>query len=123
MFCVFGISMKECRKQTDKKVNEIFKRGKLEQSEYEGKVSEVANELFEKSKPKPISADLSCPDRVIEFIELAKKDSSLKDLKAMKKIQKLDGSGQPLLTKKTKKPILQWVPMDIQHIESNNDGK
>lgn len=89
---------------------------KIDQSDYEQKVKELTQKLFETSKPKAVSAELSCPKRVKEFLDLANKDDGLKDLKPMKKVEKLDGAGKPILTKKTKKPILQWVPMNILDI-------
>ena len=111
MFCVHGVSMKECRKQAAKKVHALLIGGKVEQSDYETEVKKLTDELFETAKPKSISGELSCPKRVGEFLQLAKKDKTFKELKAMKRVEKLDNSGNPILTKKTKKPILQWVIM------------
>ena len=111
MFCVYGVSIKECRKQAAKKVHSLLIGGKVEQSDYEAEVKKLTDELFNTAKPKSISGELSCPKRVGEFLLLAKKDAGFKDLKPMKKTEKLDGSGKPMLTKKTKKPILQWVVM------------
>ena len=116
MFCVFGVSIKECRKKAAKEIHSLLLSGTIEQSDYEQKVKELTQQLFETSKPKAVSAELSCPKRVKEFLDLAKKDEGLKDLKPMKKVEKLDGAGKPILTKKTKKPILQWVPMNILDI-------
>ncbi len=80
MFCVYGVSIKECRKQAAKKVHALLIGGKVEQSDYEVEVKKLTDELFKTAKPKSISGEL-------------------------------DGSGAPMLTKKTKKPILQWVVM------------
>lgn len=38
MFCVHGVSMKECRKQAAKKVHALLIGGKVEQSDYETEV-------------------------------------------------------------------------------------
>lgn len=116
MFCVFGVSIKYCRKKAAKEIHSLLLAGKIDQSDYEQEVKDLTQNLFETSKTKAVSAELSCPKRVKEFLELAKKDEGLKELKPMKKVEKLDGAGKPLLTKKTKKPILQWVPMNILDI-------
>jgi hypothetical protein len=111
MFYVYGVSIKDCRKQAYKKVNELFHLGKVEQDDFESEVAKLTNELFNKSKPKCISGQLSCPKRVGEFLELAKKDKTVRDLKPMKKVAKLDSGGNEVLTKKTKKPVFQIVQM------------
>lgn len=111
MFSVYGVSMKECRKQAAKKVHALLIGGHIEQSNYECEVQKLTLEIFKTAKPKSISGELSCPERVNEFLTLAKKDKSFKDLKPMKRIQKLDGNNEPILTKQTKKPILKWVEM------------
>jgi hypothetical protein len=98
MFYVYGVTMKDCIKQAKKKLLEL--KEPMSQSQADTRLIEIANEIFKTAKPKCISGELSCPQRVKQFIELASKDKSVRELKPMKKVQKLDGQGEPILTKK-----------------------
>jgi len=112
MFCVYGVSLTKCRKAAIKKVNDL--RGEdapNNASEWEDKVTELQQELFQKAKPTSISGELSMPSSVQEYIEQAKKlPKEFRNLKAMKKVPVLDGSGDPMLTKAGRAKF-QWQPM------------
>ena len=109
MFYVYGVAMSDCIKKAKKEVLKL--KEPMTQSQSDEKVMQIASELFETSKPKCISGELSCPKRVQQFIELASKDSSIRGVKPMMKVQKVDGMGNPVLTKKTGKPTFVIVPM------------
>lgn len=111
MFFVYGVSIKDCRKQAYKKIIEQLHLGKVEQDDFESEVAKLTDHLFYNSKPKSISGQLSCPKRVAEFMALAKLDKTVRDLKPMKKVAKVDSGGNEVLTKKTKKPVFQIIQM------------
>lgn len=76
MFCVFGVSKKKCKAAAEKKVNAM--RGELApktQKQHESLVEKLTEELFLKAKPTAISAELSTPSLVEDFIVLAKKQA------------------------------------------------
>ena len=110
MFYVYGVTMKDCLKQAKKKLLDL--KEPMSQSQADKKLYEIADEIFKTAKVKCISGELSCPQRVEQFMDLAKKDSGTRSLKAMKKIAKTDGAGNPMLTK-TGKPMFQIVPMSF----------
>lgn len=111
MFYVYGVSMKDCRKQAYKKTVEKLNGGKMSPDNFELEVQKLSDYLFNNSKPKAISGQLSCPKRVAEFLALAKLDKTVRDIKPMKKVAKLDSGGNEVLTKRTKKPVFQIVEM------------
>lgn len=109
MFYVYGVTKKDCRKAAMKIVDKM--KDVKGPSDYEERVERVSSELFKTMKPKCISGELSCPERVRQFIDLAKKDETVCRVIPMKKIPKLDGNGDVILTKRTGKPTFQIVQM------------
>ncbi|MDK1289816.1 hypothetical protein [Pseudoalteromonas umbrosa] len=112
MFYVFGVSSAKCRQAAIKKVNDF--RGENapnNANEWEVKVTELQQELFEKAKPTCISGELAMPSSVDEYITQAKKlPNEFRALKGMKKVPILDSSGNPKLTKAGRTKF-EWLPM------------
>lgn len=121
MFYVYGVCKKKCRKAAEKKVSAL--RGKLApktQSEYEAKVDEVAKEVFETAKPVCVSAELSTPSSVTQFIELAKKSGQYRDLQAMRKKPVQDSSGKAVRTKAGRMRF-ECVPVDTRYLNEMSE--
>lgn len=116
MFYVYGVTMQDCIKQARRRLLASSSQSKS-QSEFDEAATAMAKELFIKAKPKCISGELSCPERVAEFVSLALKDESVRAIKPMKKVQNIDGAGNPILTKKTGKPTFKIVPMSLDGIK------
>ena len=113
MFCVFGVSKKKCKAAAEKKVNAM--RGELApktQKQHESLVAKLTEELFLKAKPTAISAELSTPSLVEDFIALAKKTGGMRALKGMRRAHKTDKKGVPQYQKRTKKPVFEWVELE-----------
>ncbi|MCF6442060.1 hypothetical protein L1077_21760 [Pseudoalteromonas luteoviolacea] len=87
--------MAKCRKAAIKKVNDL--RGDdapNNANDWEVKVAELQQDLFEKAKPTSISGELSMPSSVDEYIAQAKKlPDQFRNLKGMKKVPVLDAEG------------------------------
>ena len=110
MFYVYGVAMSDCVKQAKKLVSNESNTNS--QSDFDNAVMEKAKALFLKAKMKPISGELSCPERVRQFLELAEKDTPVRALQPMKKVPELDGDGNAITTKKGK-PKFKIVPMSL----------
>lgn len=113
MFCVFGVSKKKCKAAAEKKVNAL--RGALApktQKQHEKMVATLTEELFLKVKPTAISAELSTPSLVEDFIALAKKTGDMRALQGMRRVHKTDSKGTPQYQKRTKKPVFEWVVLE-----------
>lgn len=113
MFCVFGVSKKKCKAAAEKKVNAM--RGELapkNPAQHKQLVEVMTDELFLKSKPTAVSGELSSPSLVDDFIELANKTGDIRALKGMRRVHKADKKGALQYSKRTKKPIFEWVPLE-----------
>lgn len=78
MFCVYGVSIKECRKQAAKKVHSLLIGGKVEQSDYEAEVKKLTDELFSTARPKSISGSFPALKELVSFYCWLKKILALK---------------------------------------------
>ena len=106
MFRVYGVSFKKCEEKAKKEIDKL--RGKLAPctaDEYQFKVIEKAKVIYESAKPVAVSAELSTPTLVAEYIELAKKSGGFKLLSGMRKTHKVDAKGNTKISKATKKPL------------------
>jgi 23S rRNA maturation mini-RNase III len=108
MYAVFGMT-KELAHNKAKKTVKAHKKGNIPKSftEYAEDIKNAENEIFESSRPAQLSTLYSNRSQAQQFIDLAKKHGA-KGLHIKKRLQKLDGYGNPELDPKSKKPILFW---------------
>jgi hypothetical protein len=102
IFKVYGVSRITC----DHKARKTVRARNLSLSEWEAKVAIERDRLFDESKPGPVSATLSTPERCREFIQLSDK-KNFRDLRVYIYIKngKITKSG---------KEARQWVPYTNQ---------
>jgi hypothetical protein len=106
MFFVYGISMSVAKKLARKKCRVTEGHGsnrrEMTATEYEQKLAEMAQIIFEKMKPQKLSYSLSTPSLCKQYIELAKRQEPHKELHI--RYRKPSGSVNP----KTKKEVFCW---------------
>ncbi len=113
MFKVFAVSYKKCKEKARKDINKMREKDPPKTAEeYEAKLIELADEMYKKDKPSPVSAELSTPTLVKEYIELCRNQGGFKHLIGMRKMQKEDKKGNKLVSKRTKRPLWQWVMLE-----------
>lgn len=119
MFCVYGRSLQVAKKAIDR---QLLKKSKINTglAELSGESQEVkqayidkhVQEYFEKMKPKRCTHEFSTPEIAKEAYNLMKNDTkNFGDLALMKKKQKINAKGAVVISKSTKKPLMEWVPL------------
>lgn len=107
MFFVYGVSITLAKKQAAKKCSTSVgahpNRRELSQAEYQAKLNEMAQHLFDTMKPQRLSHSLSTPTLCKQYIELSKRTDNCRDLHV--RYRKPTDKVNP----KTKKPIMAWV--------------
>ena len=106
MFFVYGVSMTLARKEAAKKCS-LYEgtypnRRELSPTEYQAKLTEMAEAKYEKMRPQKLSHSLSTPALCSQFIALAQRQDQCRDLHI--RYRKPTGKVNP----KTKKEIIAW---------------
>jgi hypothetical protein len=110
-FCVFGITLDQCKKAAAKKVStwDDKKKQPISMAEWSEKVDALALELFEKaSRAKQISPAFDAPQFASDWISVADKTVKARSMKIMRRGKKVDEKGAPVLRKG--KPVIGWIP-------------
>ena len=107
MFFVYGVSMTLAKNQAAKKCSTSVgahpKRRQLSPDEYQAKLNDMAQHLFETMKPQRLSHSLSTPALCQQYIVLAMTQEAHRDVHI--RYHKLSDKVNP----KTKKPIINLV--------------
>lgn len=78
-------------------------------AEWEEAVKRNAEAIMAGEKVKQLSALFDTPQYAQQFIELAKRSGSCRDLKIRCKAALLDENGKKILSPKTKMPVIGWA--------------
>jgi len=82
------------------------------QTEKQAVVDLLTADVFKSMKPKRCTHEFSTPEIAIEALEMMVKDKvNYSHLTIMKKRTKLNAEGNPKISKATKKPLMEWVPL------------
>lgn len=122
MFSVYGKSKQAAKKTVDKlmlnKNSEISVQLKemttemASQTEKQQVVDAKINEVFQTMKPKRCTHEFSTPHIAQEAYQLMKNDTdNFDDLVIMKKRPKKNAEGNNVISKATRKPLMEWVPL------------
>lgn len=110
-FCVYGVSLAHCVKVAEKKVRSYDKELKrdLTQEEWKERVYTLALEMFEHSaRPRQISPAFDAPQFANDWIEVAKRTAKIHSQKLMRRGEKKDKKGNPVVRKGS--PVIGWIP-------------
>lgn len=120
MFSVYGKSKQVAKKMVDKLMLnknseisvELKKISCRSQSEKQAVVDELIAEVFSKMKPKQCTHEFSTPSIANEAYQIMKADSaSYSHLTIMKKRPKKSAKGGVVISKATREPLMEWVPL------------
>jgi hypothetical protein len=120
MFSVYGKSKQTAKKMVDKlmlnKNSEISVELRLmqsaSQSEKQAVVDSLISDVFFKMKPKRCTHEFSTPSIANEAYKIMKRDhAEYSDLSIMKKRPKKNDKGGLVISKSTRKPLMEWVPL------------
>jgi len=120
MFCVYGKSLQAAKKTVDKQMMnknsdisvKLCELDGATQSEKQAVADDFIDEVFKTMKPKRCTHEFSTPEIAIEAFELMQKDNtSFSDMTIMKKRPKKNANGNIVVSKATKKPLMEWVPL------------
>lgn len=119
MFCMYGKSLPIARDYINKQLDKSKADVTLELKESEGLsqthkqaiIDKHVQKYFKDMKPKKCSPEFSTPEIMEEAYQIMLKDTThFSDLVRMKKVPRLNADGEPSLSKKTGKPLMDWVP-------------
>ena len=125
MFSVYGKSKVLAKKKISKdlrtKSSDVSKALKesMTQSEKQAVIDKFIDEEFKQMKPKRCTHEFSTPEIMREAYELMVKDEkTFSNLTQMKKVPKLNAENKEIVSEKTGKVMMHWVPLH-QEIELN----
>ncbi|WP_193090517.1 hypothetical protein [Advenella sp. FME57] len=104
-FCVFGMTDAIAKQSASKKSPPRDWKWSRE-AFYE----EYQERIYKSGAHRQVSPAFDAPQFCREWIELAKSQMRTRGLKIMCRGQKLDKHGAPRINKKTKQPVIGWVP-------------
>lgn len=110
-FCVFGVSMEDCKEKARRKTPAYDKelKRKLSQEEFAEKVSAAAQLLFDSwTGSKQISPAFDAPQFCHDWISVAGKHASIRSPKIMCKGAKIDAKGNEVMRKGNL--VIGWTP-------------
>ena len=126
MFSVYGKSLQVAKKMADKIVSnknssisiKLKKMVSASQSEKQKVIDDLVIEIFKSMKPKRCTHEFSTPEIAKECYALMEKETAnFSDLSIMKKRPKKNSKGGLVISKSTRKPLMEWVPL---HEEEQN---
>src|SRR5690606_29705094 len=71
-----------------------------------------AETILERAKARQVSSTFSAPQFCRDWIQLANKTTRANRLKIMALTVKKDNNGRPVISKRTKLPLLEWTPYE-----------
>ncbi|MEZ2742643.1 hypothetical protein ACBP93_08425 [Paenalcaligenes hominis] len=71
-----------------------------------------AETILERAKTRQVSSEFSAPQFCRDWIQLANKTTRANRLKIMARTVKKDNNGRPVISKRTKLPLLEWTPYE-----------
>jgi hypothetical protein len=111
-FCVFGVSLEDCKIKARRKVKTYDKAEKrpLTQDEWAERVQKLARELFESWSvtPKQISPAFDAPQFCEDWLKIAAIDRQVITPRIMCRGEKIDPKGAPVIRKGA--PVIGWIP-------------
>lgn len=108
MYGVFGISIKTARALAEKNTHAFDNGRALNVQEYRAKVEAKTKKIFREMPIRLLSPVYSNYKEAQQYRDMCRNAEGYDKLIIRKRKQQLDGDGKPVLTKKTKKPILYW---------------
>lgn len=78
-------------------------------AEWDEAVDKQALKIMQGKKVRQLSPTFDAPQYAEQFVSLARKSGSCRDLRVRAKCNLTDAEGNPLINKKTKAPKIGWV--------------
>lgn len=110
-FCVFGVTLENCKKAAEKKVSTWDSKLQVHISpaEWRKRVDALAAEIFESAKrSKQISPAFDAPQFANDWIGVADRTTKARAMRIMRRGEKTDEKGAPVIRKG--KPVIGWIP-------------
>lgn len=123
-FCVYGMTASMAKKAAEaasvtwKTRLAPHERAQLSESDLQAWIEAKAEELLKTGNARQVSGTFDAPQFAVEWIELAKETIRARGLKVMARGEKKDKHGAPIIGKRTKKPVIGWVPYQSKHAHS-----
>ena len=105
-FCVFGMTEALAKSLAAKKPP----KRDMSPKEYEDYLADKAEEIFEKAARRQLSPLYDAPQFCEDWIAVANRTIRAASLKIMVRDVKVDKKGQPVISKRTKQPLMTWRP-------------
>ncbi|OZI39000.1 hypothetical protein CEG14_05545 [Bordetella genomosp. 1] len=115
-FCVFGITEPLARKSAEAASKTwLAKMSSQERAEVtaatvDAWIRDRTAEMLKNGKPKQVSAAFDAPQFAEDWIALAKRTVKARGLRVMVRGEKTDRHGATVISKRTKRPVIAWVP-------------
>ncbi len=106
-FCVFGMTEVVAKQSADKKSPPRGWKGTREAFQ-----EECQDRIYRTGAHRQVSPAFDAPQFCREWIGLAQKQMRVRGLKIMCRGEKLDKHGAPRINKKTKQPVIGWIPYE-----------
>jgi hypothetical protein len=120
MFSVYGKSLQAAKKTVGKLMMnnksdisvELEKMNDATQTDKQLIVDKYIDDVFKNMKSKRCTHEFSTPHIAQEAYQLMKNDTAnFSDLRIMKKRPKKNAEGNEVMSKATRKPLMEWVPL------------
>ncbi len=113
-FCVFGMTMLVARAIAEDEIGWYTGNGanrrEMTREERAVLVDALADELFEKRKTRQISPAFDAPQFAHEWLDIARRSTSVRGGCLMVRGPKVDDKGNKVISKITGLPTVTWLP-------------
>ena len=106
-FCVYGMTDVIAKQSASRKSPPRDWEGTREEFR-----EDLQERIYKNGTHRQVSPAYDAPQFCREWMELAKKHMRARGLKIMCRGEKLDKHGAPRINKKTKQPVIGWVPYE-----------
>lgn len=111
-FCVFGMTELLAKELAKKSPPPPSQRKEMSPEDIENWRHQRAETLLKQAKARQVSNTFSAPQFCRDWIKLANKTTRATRLKIMARTVKKDNKGNPVISKRTKLPLMEWTPYE-----------
>lgn len=109
-FAVFGMTRAAALEIARAKTPSVVKNIVIPESEWMQRVEQTADVIMASKRVKQLSAAFDAPQFADDFLSIARRMESSRDMHVRAKQVVTDANGKPVYSKRGKKPRKAWLP-------------
>jgi hypothetical protein len=109
-FAVFGMTRAAALEIARAKTPSVVKNVIIPESEWTQRVEQTADAIMSGKRVKQLSAAFDAPQFAEDFLQIARRMESCRDMQVKAKQVVTDANGKPVYSKRGKNPWKAWLP-------------